>query len=229
MAPAVALAAAALLATATPAPAAPPIGDGSGGVTLTELAYFERPIYADNAPGTKGNLYVVESEGVIRVLSGTTVRPQPFLDISDLVGCCGEEGLLSIAFHPKYRKNRLLYAYFNDEAGDLVLMEFQRKKRKRFVAMRSSARQVLRIPHPENSNHNGGTIAFGPDGLLYVGPGDGGSGGDPPNNAQSTESLLGKLLRIDPRKTCSKKLKVKQAGKDKGKPKNRCKRYDRPY
>ncbi len=172
-------------------------------------------------------LYVVESEGVIRVLGGTTVRPQPFLDISDLVRCCGEEGLFSVAFHPGYKKNRLFYVYFTDSNGDQVVMEFRRakKKKRKFVAVRSSGRQVLRIPHPVNGNHNGGTIAFGPDGYLYIAPGDGGAGGDPPNNAQNTEQLLGKLLRIDPRKSCSKKLRRKK-GKA-GSP--RCRKFDLPY
>jgi glucose/arabinose dehydrogenase len=198
---AVALVSAAL---AAPATAAPPVGDGNGGFKLTELASFDRPIHAENAPGTKGVLYVVESGGVIRVLGGTSVRPQPFLDISDLVRCCGEEGLFSMAFHPQYKRNRLFYVYFTNNNGDQQLMEFKRsaKKKRKFVASRSSGRTVLTVPHPVNGNHNGGTIAFGPDGFLYVGPGDGGGGGDQPNNAQNTDSLLGKLLRISPVKTC---------------------------
>ena len=182
------------------APPPPSVGDGSGGFGLTPVASFDRPVYADNAPGTKSNLYVVETEGVIRVLSGSTILPQPFLDISDLVRCCGEEGMLSMAFHPKYKRNRLFYVYFTDNNGDEQVMEFKRKKKRKFVAMRSSGRGVLKIPHPVNSNHNGGQLQFGPDGLLYIGPGDGGSGGDPPNNAQNPDSLLGKVLRIDPRK-----------------------------
>jgi glucose/arabinose dehydrogenase len=202
---AIAAGAAALALGAAAAPAAkaaPPTGEGTGGFSLTPLASFDRPAYADNAPGTKHNLYVVETEGVVRVLSGSTVLPRPFLDISDMVKCCGEEGLLSIAFHPKYKKNRLFYVYFTDNNGDNAVWEFKRKKKRKakFVALRSSARQVLVVPHPTNGNHNGGTIQFGPDGLLYVATGDGGSGGDPPNNAQNPGSLLGKVLRIDPRK-----------------------------
>ena len=213
---AAALCAAAALAAAAPAWAAPPTGDGNGGFALTQVGSFDRPIHAENAPGTKGVLYVVESEGVIRVLGGTTVRPQPFLDISDLVRCCGEEGLFSVAFHPRYKKNRLFYVYFTDNNGDQVVMEFKRKKskKKRFVALRSSGRQVLHIPHPVNGNHNGGTIAFGPDGYLYIAPGDGGSGGDPPNNAQNPEQLLGKLLRIDPRKQLFEDSGKRQAVQD---------------
>jgi glucose/arabinose dehydrogenase len=209
---------AAALTAATPASAKPPpVGGGDGGFKLTRVGSFERPIHAENAPGTKGVLYVVESEGVIRVLQGRKVRARPFLNISDLVQCCGEEGLLSIAFHPGYRKNRLFYVYFTNNNGDNVVMEFKRKRKKsrRFEAIRGSGRVVLRLQHPTNSNHNGGTVAFGRDKLLYVAPGDGGSGGDPPNNAQSSQSLLGKLLRIDPRKSCAKRpgKLVKRRGK----------------
>ena len=236
-----ALSAAAALALAAPAAAAPPTGDGDGGIALTEVGTFVRPIHAENAPGTKGTLYVLESDGIVKVVNGTTVRRQPFLEIRDFVQCCGEEGLLSIAFHPKYRKNRLFYVYFTNRSGDLVLMEFMRKQRKKYVAMRSSGRTVLYIPHPVNSNHNGGTIAFGPDGYLYVGPGDGGAGGDPPNNAQNPDSLLGKVLRIDPRKSCTAiapepaKAKPKQgkknaacAAKGGGKPRRKPRAYSVP-
>jgi glucose/arabinose dehydrogenase len=198
-----ALAAAFSAATAAPAPAAPPVGDGQGGFELTEVGSFDRPIHADNAPGTGDALYVVESRGRVRVVKGGATLAKPFLDISDLVQCCGEEGLFSIAFHPRYKRNRLFYVYFTDTDGDERLMEFERKPKKRFVAMRASGRTVLRIPHPDHTNHNGGTIAFGPDRLLYVGPGDGGGGGDPDDNAQDRQSLLGKILRIDPTRTCS--------------------------
>jgi glucose/arabinose dehydrogenase len=220
---------AAALTAATPASAKPPpVGGGDGGFKLTWVGSFERPIHAENAPGTKGVLYVVESEGVIRVLQGRKVRARPFLNISDLVQCCGEEGLLSIAFHPGYRKNRLFYVYFTNNNGDNVVMEFKRKQKKsrRFEAIRGSGRVVLRLQHPTNSNHNGGTVAFGRDKLLYVAPGDGGSGGDPPNNAQSSQSLLGKLLRIDPRKSCTKRLKKKVRGKPGKVP---CRKLDLPY
>jgi glucose/arabinose dehydrogenase len=208
---------------ASQAAAAPPVGDGDGGFTLTQVGDFERPIHAENAPGAGDALFVVESEGRIRVVNGGATLPQPFLDISDLVSCCGEEGLFSIAFHPKYRKNRLFYVYFTDTAGDQRVMEFSRKPKKQFVAMRASGRTVLRVPHPDHSNHNGGTIAFGPDRFLYVAPGDGGGGGDQDNNAQNRDSLLGKILRIDPTRTCSvfkpgsgknkRKGKKKKAGK----------------
>jgi glucose/arabinose dehydrogenase len=213
------LASAALLCVASPAAAAPPTGDGSGGVALTAVGSFERPIYAGDAPGAGDALFVVESEGRIRVISGGVTLPTPFLDISDLVQCCGEQGLFSVAFHPAYRKNRLFYVYFNNNAGDLVVTEFKRNRKDPFTALRGSDRQVMYIPHPDNSNHNGGTIAFGPDGLLYIAPGDGGGGGDGPNNAQNVNSRLGKLMRIDPRKQLSagKVRKARRKAKRKGK------------
>jgi hypothetical protein len=217
-----------LVAPAASQAAPPPTGNGIGGFALTEVGRFDAPIYADNAPGTKSNLYVAEQEGLVKVLTGTGVLPAPFLDIRDIVSCCGEQGLLSIAFHPKYKKNRLFYAYFNNLAGDLEVMEFKRSKKRKFEAVRSSGRRVLYIPHPTFSNHNGGQIQFGPDGLLYIGPGDGGSGGDPNQNAQNPDNLLGKLLRIEPRKTCAKfSKKAKGKGKKKGK-KRGCKRFA-PY
>jgi len=204
----------ALPAAAGAAPANIPTGDGIGGFTLTAIGSFDRPVHADNAPGTGDTLYVVESEGVIRVHTAGGTLPQPFLDITDLVQCCGEEGLLSMAFHPGYRKNRLFYVYFTNNAGDEEVVEFRRARKARFVARRSSARRVLYIPHPVNGNHNGGQLQFGPDGFLYIGPGDGGAGGDPPNNAQNLQTGLGKLLRIDPTKQRTakqlKKLKKKK-------------------
>ena len=209
-----AAAAAAALALPAAAGAQGPPGDGAGGFALTQIGSFERPVHADNAPGTGEVLYVVETEGVIRVHGAGGTLPQPFLDISDLVRCCGEEGMLSVAFHPGYRKNRLFYVYFTNNAGDEEVVEFRRNRKQRFVASRDSARSVLYIPHPVNGNHNGGQIQFGPDGFLYIAPGDGGSGGDPPNNAQNPESLLGKLLRIDPTRQRSakqlRKLKPKK-------------------
>ncbi len=108
----------------------------------------------------------------------------------------GERGLLSIAFPPEYAQSRRFYVYYTDNAGNIRVEEFKRRSATR--AARGSRRTVIEIPHPVNANHNGGQLQFLGD-LLYFGSGDGGSGGDPPNNAQNRESLLGKLLRIDPR------------------------------
>ena len=106
--------------------------------------------------------------------------------------------MLSAAFHPRYEKNRRFYVYFTDAQGDNEVVEFKRSKRSRVRANASSARLVLHLSHPTFGNHNGGQLQFGPNRLLYIAPGDGGAGGDPPNNAQNPESLLGKIPRIDP-------------------------------
>jgi hypothetical protein len=170
-------------------------GDAQG-LGLKRIGRFETPTYVTGAPGFPKLLFVVEQPGRVVALRGGHRLRRPFLDIGDLVGYGGERGLLSIAFPPDYAQSRRFYVYYTDRAGDIRIDEFKRRNATR--AARSSRRTVLRIPHRTNSNHNGGQLRFlGP--LLYLGTGDGGSGGDPPNNAQNRGSLLGKLLRIDPR------------------------------
>jgi glucose/arabinose dehydrogenase len=165
-------------------------------VALKRIGSFANPVYVTGAPGFPRLLFVVEQEGTVRVLHGGRRLRHPFLDISGLVGAGGERGLLSIAFPPDYRRSGRLYAYFTDNEGDIRVDEFRRRSATRVA--RDSRRAVIEIPHRANSNHNGGQLQFLGD-LLFLGTGDGGSGGDPPNNAQDRESLLGKLLRIDPR------------------------------
>ena len=148
------------------------------------------------APGFPELLFVVEQPGRVVVLRKGRRLSRPFLDISGLVTSGGERGLLSIAFPPDYRQSRRFYVYYTDAQGDIRVDEFKRRSATR--AARGSRRAVIEIPHRENSNHNGGQLQFLGN-LLYFGTGDGGSGGDPPNNAQNRDSLLGKLLRIDPR------------------------------
>ena len=167
-----------------------------GGVALKKVGDFESPTYVTGAPGYPHLLFVVEQPGRVEILRDGRQLARPFLDIRGRVGSGGERGLLSIAFPPDYRRSRRLYAYYTDRAGNIRVDEFRRRSAAR--AARGSRRAVIRIPHPVNANHNGGQLQFLGD-LLYLGTGDGGSGGDPPNNAQSRGSLLGKLLRIDPR------------------------------
>ena len=124
-------------------------------------------------------------------------KKRTFLDIRGEVLPGGEQGLLSVAFAPDYQQSGLLYVYYVSNAGDLAIEEYRRASAT--SADRSSARRVLTINHPGQSNHNGGQLQFGPDGFLYIGSGDGGGGGDPDDSAQDTSSLLGKILRIDPR------------------------------
>jgi hypothetical protein len=144
-------------------------------------------------------LFVVEQPGRIRIISGTQVLAAPFLDVSALVTfyAWGEEGLLGLAFHPDYAANGAFYIYYTDTGGDLQLSRYTRSASDPNLADPASRFDILKIPHPDHGNHNGGQLAFGPGGYLYLGPGDGGSAGDPPNNAQNRGVLLGKLLRID--------------------------------
>jgi glucose/arabinose dehydrogenase len=150
------------------------------------------PLYAKAAPGEPNNLYIVEQPGRILVATKGKLRARPFLDIRRLVRSGGEQGLLSVAFHPKYRTNHRFYVDYTDLNGDTRVMEY--RSNGRYATGR--IRQLLFVKQPY-ANHNGGQLQFGPDGKLYVGMGDGGSGGDPQNRAQNLSERLGKLLTID--------------------------------
>jgi len=180
----------------SPARAAPDDAAASAkrGVALKRVGSFDAPVYVTGAPGFPKLLFVVEQPGRILALQGG--RQRTFLDIRGLVGYGGEEGLLSVAFPPDYARSRRFYVYYTDNAGNIRVDEFRRRTATR--ASFGSRRPVIEIPHPVNSNHNGGQLQF-LGSLLYFATGDGGSGGDPPNNAQNKDVLLGKLLRIDPR------------------------------
>jgi glucose/arabinose dehydrogenase len=167
-----------------------------GGLALKRIGSFDEPTYVAGAPGFPQLLFVVEQDGKVEALRKGRRVGHPFLDIRGLVGAGGERGLLSIAFPPNYRESGRLYVYYTDNAGNIRVDEFKRGSPTR--ALRGSRRTVIEVPHPVNANHNGGQLQFLGN-LLYFGTGDGGAGGDPPNNAQNEESLLGKLIRIDPR------------------------------
>ena len=156
---------------------------------------FDSPLHVAAAKGQPNKLYVVEQAGVIRVLVSGKLQARPFLDIRSRVTSGGEQGLLSVAFHPKFAKNRLFYVDYTDTNGDTRVVQFRANKAGT-AAPASTARQLLFVDQPY-PNHNGGQLAFGPDGLLYVGMGDGGSGGDPGNRAQNSSVLLGKLLKMN--------------------------------
>jgi len=168
------------------------------GVGLKQIGRFADPVYVSGAPGYPKLLLVVEQGGQVRVLRGGRKLGTPFLDISGLISFGGERGLLSIAFPPGYKDSGRFYVYYTDPNGDIRIDEFKRESATR--AARGSRRAVVEIPHRTNSNHNGGQLQFLGN-MLYFGTGDGGSGGDPPNNAQDRQSRLGKLLRIDPRRS----------------------------
>ncbi len=158
----------------------------------TLFSGLDAPLYAKAAPGEPNNLYIVEQPGRILVATNGKLRAKPFLDIRRLVRSGGEQGLLSVAFHPKYHTNHKFYVDYTDAVGDTRVMEY--RSNGRYATGR--IRQLLYVKQPY-SNHNGGQLQFGPDGKLYVGMGDGGSGGDPQNHAQDLTSRLGKLLTID--------------------------------
>jgi glucose/arabinose dehydrogenase len=175
-------------------------GERAGGgshVALKKIGQFDQPVYVTGAPGFPQLVFVVEQPGRIAVLQGGRRLARPFLDLRGEVGFDGaERGLLSVAFPPDYASSKRFYVYYNDDAGDIRIDEFERRSATRAAA--GSQRQVIVIPHPVNANHNGGQMQFLGN-LLYFASGDGGASGDPPNNAQNKEVLLGKLLRIDPR------------------------------
>lgn len=168
----------------------------AAGVGLKQIGSFESPVYVAGAPGFPNLLFVVEQAGTVQVLRNGHKQARPFLDIRDLVSFEAERGLLSIAFPPDYRQSRRFYVYYTDNRGNIRIDEFKRKSATR--AARGSRRAIVQIPHPVNANHNGGQLQFLGN-FLYFGTGDGGSGGDPPNNAQDRQSPLGKLLWVDPR------------------------------
>ncbi len=166
----------------------------SAKLKLKKIGRFNTPTYVTSAPGTPGVL-VVEQGG--RVVSVDGKKRRVFLNITGLVKSGGEQGLLSLAFPSNYASSGLFYAYYTTDGGAAnVVAEFHRASK--FKAKPGSRRIVLSIPHPNFENHNGGQLQFGPDGFLYIGTGDGGGAGDTDNSAQTTNNLLGKILRIDP-------------------------------
>jgi len=158
---------------------------------------LEEPVAIAAAPGEPGNLYIVEKPGRIAVVRGGKVARR-FVDLTSMVGSEGsEQGLLSVAFSPGYAKNHLFYVDYTDKNGDTRVDEYRSSNG---VGVVSSRRQLLFVDQPY-PNHNGGQLQFDRRGYLYVGMGDGGAGGDPENRAQNLSSQLGKLLRIDPKRT----------------------------
>ena len=154
-------------------------------------------VFVGNAGDGSNRLFIEQQNGRISVLQPNSSTPTTFLDISAKVLFNGEQGLLGLAFHPLYSVNGRFFVFYT-RAGDgtIVVSEFKVSAGNRDVA-NPTEKVVLTIPHPTNTNHNGGMMAFGPDGFLYIGVGDGGGGNDPPNNAQNVNALLGKILRID--------------------------------
>lgn len=158
------------------------------------VAGLEEPVFL-TAPAGDERLFVIERVGRIRIVAGGQLRPAPFLDIRGRVLAGGERGLLGLAFPPDYATSGLFYVNYTDADGDTIIARYVRGGGPN-VADPDSEEVLLKIRQPFG-NHNGGMLAFGPDGFLYIGTGDGGSANDPDNRAQSDATLLGKMLRID--------------------------------
>ena len=149
------------------------------------------------APAGDPRLFIVEQAGTIRIVQNGVVLAAPFLDIRTRVSAGGERGLLSMAFDPQYANNGFFFVYFTDPNGDIAIERFRVSSADPNLADPASSLRILTIAHRNFANHNGGLTAFGLDGFLYIGTGDGGGGGDPLGNGQNLDTLLGKLLRID--------------------------------
>ncbi len=184
--------------SASPSPAAsPPLRTRRGTPKLQLVGRFDSPVHVVAPPGDSHRLFVVEQGGTVRVVRDGRVLPEPFLDVSADTSGGGEQGLLSLAFSPDYARDRLVYVDYTDLSGDTRVVEFAASASNPDRADPGSRRELLSVDQPF-ANHNGGLLIFDPDGMLIVGLGDGGSGGDPGNRAQDLGTLLGKLLRIDP-------------------------------
>lgn len=165
---------------------------------------LQAPLYVTAAPGAPGVLYVVEQGGLVRVVRSGVIRSQPFLDVRGLVRAGGEQGLLGLAFAPDYATSRQFVVDYTDRNGDTRVVRYRSDGTR---ALPASAKQLLFVKQPYG-NHNGGMVAYGKDGFLYVGMGDGGSGGDPEDRAQNSDSLLGKVLRLDAARPAAKPVIV---------------------
>jgi len=174
-------------------------GSIESGIELVPVATkgLQAPLFLTHSADGSGQLFVVEQGGTVRVIDRGTLQDAPFLDLRDRVWRKGnEQGLLGLAFHPEHRTNGRIFVNYNRlEDGATVVVEYRRQGRSLEVST-DTERVLMIVPQPY-LNHNGGMIAFGPDGFLYIGRGDGGSRGDPQNRAQNPQEWLGKILRID--------------------------------
>jgi glucose/arabinose dehydrogenase len=176
-----------------PSDGGPPIGEADIRLQLVAQG-LQSPVFV-TAPASDARLFIVEQPGRIRIVQNGTLLATPFLDLTARVSSAGERGLLSVAFHPQYATNGTFFVNFTDTRGD-TRIERLRVGADPNRADPATAELVLTVAQPF-SNHNGGLVAFGPDGKLYVGMGDGGGGGDPQETGQDPLRLLGKMLRID--------------------------------
>jgi hypothetical protein len=165
---------------------------------VVELAAegFTRPLFVTAPPGDSSRIFVVEQGGAVHIVSAGLTLPDPFLDIGALVSTGSERGLLGLAFHPGYASNGRFFVSYTDLNGDTAVVRYERSSSDANRAYPASASAVLQVSQPYG-NHNGGMLAFGPDGCLYIGMGDGGGANDPDDNARNLGTLLGKISRVD--------------------------------
>ena len=165
-------------------------------VLLQQVASgLNQPVALTHAGDSR--LFITQQIGTVVIFDASGLRSTPFLDIRSIVLSSGERGLLSVAFHPRYRQNGLFFVYYTNKNGDNSIARYKVSSGDPNLADPASGVILLTIPHPNFANHNGGQLQFGPDGYLYIGTGDGGSAGDPNNHGQDLTQLLGKILRID--------------------------------
>ena len=174
-------------------------GAEQSSLRVVQVASAESPLQVVAPRSERGRVYIVEQAGRVVVLENGRIRSQPFLDIRSQVLSGGEQGLLGLAFHPRYGRNHLFYVDYTDKNGDTRIVEYRSDGRKAVKRVR----QLLFLADPY-SNHNGGNLVFGPDGRLYSGMGDAGAGGDPENRAQNPRSRFGKLLALNVNKRGAK-------------------------
>lgn len=164
--------------------------------TPTRASGLTKPLFVTSARDGTGRLFVLEQTGRIKIYKDGAIRSTPYLSLAGKVGTAFEQGLLGLAFHPGFKTNRKLYVSYTDLNLNVVVREYKQSLSSPNTVATSTARTIITIGKPYN-NHNGGMLAFGRDGYLYISAGDGGGIGDPGNRAQNTSSLLGKILRID--------------------------------
>ena len=196
-------------AAALSVPSVPPVASvvaapTSSTVRLVKVADVASPVLATSPRDGTNRLFIVSKAGRIRIVKNGTLLSTSFLNLSSQVSKGSEQGLLGLAFHPGFKTNRKLYVNYTNTSGDTVIREYRASSSNPDVVAAGSGRTILRIAQPY-SNHNGGMLAFGRDGYLYIGTGDGGSSGDPGNRAQDKGSLLGKMLRINVNGSTSKR------------------------
>lgn len=171
----------------------------------TVVSGLSSPVSVTGAGDGSGRLFVDQQGGEIRIVRGGKLLPTPYLDISDRVTFYGEQGMLSVAFHPNFAQHPKVYVAYTRGDGDLVVSSFTATSARANTVSPSTERKILVVPHREAKNHNGGQIFFGDDGDLYITTGDGGGEGDQFKRADTRNNLTGKILRINVDRSCGKK------------------------